>query len=129
VQRQLGDRLRLVFRHFPITAAHPHAQHAAEVSEAAAAQGEFWGMHDMLYEHQDRLDDSSLLEYAASLHLDVSRVERELAEHVYRSHIREQFQAGARTGVNGTPTFFLNGVRYDGDWTDEPAFAAALSGS
>ena len=126
VQRQLGDRLRLVFRHFPISAAHPHAQHAAETAEAAAVQAEFWRMHDALYEHQDRLDDSSLIKYAKALDLDVGRVERELAEGVYRSWVRDDFLGGVRSGVNGTPTFFLNGVRYDGDWTDEAAFATAL---
>lgn len=82
-----------------------------------------------LYEHQDRLDDFSLIEYARALQLDVARVERELAEHVHQSRIRDDFHSGVRSGVNGTPTFFLNGARYEGDWTDEAAFAAALSRS
>jgi protein-disulfide isomerase len=126
IQQDMGNALRFVFRNFPITASHPQAEHAAEVAESAGAQDQFWEMHDALYENQDALDDSSLLGYAQALGLDVGRIERELAEHRYRPRVRDDFRSGARSGVNGTPTFFVNGARYDGDWTDEAAFTSAL---
>ena len=113
---RFGDRLRYVYRHFPIRSSHPHAQLAAEAAEAAGAQGRFWEMHGLLFEHQGALDRSSLLEYAASLGLDVERFERELSEHTYAQRVRHDFQSGMRSGAGGTPAFFLNGVRYDGPW-------------
>src|SRR5713101_5731290 len=83
----LGNQLSVTFRHFPMLEVHPHAQHAAEVAEAAAAQGRFWEMHDKLFANQDALDDSSLLNYAADLALDVDRVGRELASHVHAGRV------------------------------------------
>jgi protein-disulfide isomerase len=114
VQEQLGDRLCFVFRHFPLSNVHPHAESAAETAEAAGAQGRFWEMHDVLFENQDALDDESLLEYAAALDLDAERVIREVLDKTYQSRIREDFKTGVRAGVNGTPTLFINGERYDG---------------
>jgi NhaA family Na+:H+ antiporter len=116
LRERFGDRLRHVFRHFPITTMHPGAQLAAEGAEAAAAQGKFWEMHDLLYEHKGHLRKEHLIEYAARLELDMERFERELTEQVYADRVREDFLSGVRSGVNGTPTFFLNGVRYDGAW-------------
>jgi protein-disulfide isomerase len=116
VQRRLGRRLRFAFRHFPLTEIHPHALAAAEAAEAAAAQGQFWPMHDLLFENQHALDDRSLVRYAESLGLDVPRFVTELAEHVHEPKIREDFMSGVRSGVNGTPTFFINGIRHDGPW-------------
>jgi protein-disulfide isomerase len=116
VQRRLGRRLRFAFRHFPLTMVHPHAQHAAEAAEAAGAQGRFWQMHDMLFENQTALDDESLVLYAAALGLDQRRFVAELATHVHGPRVREDFLSGARSGVNGTPTFFINGVRHDGSF-------------
>lgn len=113
---RFGDRLRYVYRHFPIRSSHPHAQLAAEAAEAAGAQGKFWEMHGLLFDHQGALDRSNLLEYAASLGLDVERFERELSEHTYAQRVRQDFQSGMRSGAGGTPAFFLNGVRYDGPW-------------
>ena len=113
-----------VFRHFPLTQIHPHAEHAAEAAEAAGAQGKFWQMHDTLFEHQHALDDAHLVRYAAELKLDVDRFERELAEHVYANRVREDFLSGVRSGVNGTPTFFINGLRYDGSYDLEMLLAA-----
>jgi protein-disulfide isomerase len=95
---------------------HPHAQSAAEAAEAAAAQEAFWPMHDMLYEHQSALDRNNLVRYAATLNLDVDRFARELATGVYAPRVREHFMSGVRSGVNGTPTFFINGRRHDGPW-------------
>jgi protein-disulfide isomerase len=125
VQRRLGKRLRFVFRHFPLTEVHPHAQHAAEAAEAAAAQGKFWEMHDRLFERQFALEDEQLVEYALELGLDASRVARELAAQTYKPRVRDDFMGGMRSGVNGTPTFFINGVRHDDPW-DEDTLTAAL---
>jgi NhaA family Na+:H+ antiporter len=116
LRERFGDRLRYVFRHLPITTSHPHAQLAAEAAEAAAAQGKFWEMHTLLFERQTALDQGDLVRYAAQVGLDVERFERELNEHVYAARVREDFLSGVRSGANGTPTFFLNGVRYDGAW-------------
>ena len=116
IQEQAGDRLRFVFRRFPLAQMHPHAEKAAEASEAAAAQGEFWEMHDTLYEHQDRLGLNSLVRYAGELDLDTDRFDRELREGVHENQVRKDFMSGVRSGVNGTPTFFINGKRFDGDW-------------
>jgi protein-disulfide isomerase len=113
LQEELGDSLRFVFRNFPLAQMHPHAEHAAETAEAAAAQGEFWKMHDYLYEHQNRLDDRHLVHYAEEVGLDVDRFEREMEAAQYRERVQEDFMSGVRSGVNGTPTFFINGVRHD----------------
>ena len=126
VQKQLGDSLRFVFRNFPITGSHPHAQHAAEASEAAAAQDHYWEMHDTLFENQGALEDRNLLEYAGKIGLDVNDFRMELESGVYASDVEEDVSTGIRSGVNGTPTFFVNGERFDGDWTDPDLFARAL---
>ena len=110
----LGQQLCFVFRHFPLAMIHPHAQQAAEAAEAAGAQGKFWEMHYMLFEHQQALGPEHLLQYAAVLGLDIVRFRSELASHLYAPRVREQFMSGVRSGVNGTPTFFINGVRHDG---------------
>ena len=116
VQRRLGSKLRFVFRNFPLGEGHPHAEHAAEAAEGAGGQGRFWEMHDMLYEHQRALDDSHLIGYAATLGLDAKRFEQELQTGAHTARVREDFMSGVRSGVNGTPTFFINGVRFDGNW-------------
>jgi protein-disulfide isomerase len=126
IQRQMGNRLRLVFRHFPLSESHPHAEHAAEAAEAAATQGKFWGMHDMLYEHQDRLGDRDLVRYAETLGLDGASVAQALAAGTFAPRVRRDFLSGVRSGVNGTPTFFVNGERYDGPWNDEAIFLQTL---
>jgi protein-disulfide isomerase len=124
-QRRLGDRLRFVFRNFPISTSHPHAQAAAEAAEAAGAQGRYWEMHDLLYEHQDTLEDADLLGFAEELGLDSDRFDREMRERRYEGRVREDFLSGVRSGVNGTPTFYINGARYDGRW-DEDHLVRAL---
>jgi protein-disulfide isomerase len=116
VQKELGQKLRFVFRNFPLTRIHQYAEHAAETAEAASAQGKFWEMHDFLYEHQDTLADSKVaLDFAKRLGLDSERFQRELAKHTHLQRIKEDFNSGIRSGVNGTPTFYVNGVRHDGD--------------
>ena len=118
VLRSLEDRfrrdLRYVFRHFPLTEIHPQAMPAAEAAEAAAAQGTFWDMHAMLYENQSNLELDDLVGYASALDLDVDRFLTDLQTHRHVSRIREDFMGGVRSGVNGTPTLFINDVRYDG---------------
>lgn len=119
LQNRLGDQFCYVFRHFPIRTSHPNAQRAAEAAEAAGAQGKFWDMHDKLFENQDNLSDKSLLTYAAEIGLDVERFKREMEDKVYTRKIKEDFRSGVRSGVNGTPTFYINGERYDGPWDVE----------
>jgi len=123
-QQRMGRRLQFVFRNFPLRESHPHAQHAAEAAEAAGAQGKFWEMHDRLFERQFALDDDYLIEYAVDLGLDQERVRTELAQGIYQPRVREDFRSGVTSGVNGTPTFFINGMRYDGAWDLEPLLAA-----
>ena len=114
IQRRLGDDLLFAFRNFPLTNVHPHAEHAAEAAEAASAQGNFWGMHDLLFENQRALEDEDLLAYAGELGLNQTQLVRDVTSSVYAARIREDFKSGVRGGVNGTPTFFINGERYDG---------------
>ena len=129
VQQTMGDNLRFVFRHFPLTQIHPHAENSAEASEAAGAQGQFWEMHDLLFENQPRLDPPHLLMFAEELGLDSKRFVRELEAGIYRERVREDFLTGVRSGVNGTPAFFINGVRYDGSWDLPPLVEALESAS
>jgi protein-disulfide isomerase len=124
LQQAMGDALRLVFRNFPITTAHPHAELAAEAAEAAAAQGQFWPMHDLLYENQQRLGAGDLRGYADRLGLDGERFERDLEDHAYAARVREDFMSGVRSGVNGTPTFFINGARHDDSYDFDTMLAA-----
>ena len=118
--------LRVAYRHFPLTTVHPHAQRAAEAAEAAGAQGQFWEMHDLLYGNQDALDEESLLEYADDLELDLEQFASDLAEHRHAPKIQEHVTSGIRSGVNGTPTFFINGLRHDGSF-DLETLAAAIT--
>jgi protein-disulfide isomerase len=114
IQKRMGNRLCFAFRNFPLTNMHPYAEHAAEAAEAAGAQGRFWEMHDLLFENQDELGDENLARYASALGLDASHLIKEILAGAYTDRVREDFQSGARGGVNGTPTFFLNGVRFEG---------------
>jgi protein-disulfide isomerase len=116
IQASMAAELRFVFRHFPMTTVHPHAQPAAEAAEAAGAQGQFWPMHDLLFEHQEQLDAAYLLAYAKALGLDVARFSGDLVTHMHAPRVREDFMSGVRSGVNGTPTFYINGGRHDGAW-------------
>lgn len=125
VRDQFGDKLCFAFRHFPLTTVHPHAEQAAEAAEAAGAQRMFWEMHDLLYANQDRLDRATLLSHARALRLDVSRWSEDLDSHVYLPKVREDFISGVRSGVNGTPSFYINGARHEGSWR-APALLTAL---
>jgi protein-disulfide isomerase len=116
LQQALGDDLRFAYRHFPLSQIHPHSYQAAEAAEAAGAQDSFWEMHDMLFENQRRLSTEDLLAYAGALGLELKQFAEDLAEHRHAPKIREDFLSGVRSGVNGTPTFFINGVRHDGGY-------------
>jgi len=124
LQERLGDQICFVFRNFPLAQAHPHAEEAAEAAEAAASQGKFWEMHDLLYENQDALEPEDLVKYARALKLELPRFVLEMREHVYKERVREDFRSGVRSGVNGTPTFFINGVRHDGPFDLRSLLAA-----
>src|SRR3989441_4936899 len=125
VQKELGSNLRFVFRNFPLTNVHEFAMQAAETAETASAQGKFWEMHDFLYEHQKTLGDPQVaLDYARRLGLDIQKFQRDLSQHTFLPRIKEDFEGGVRSGVNGTPTFYVNGIRHDGAPTAEELVSA-----
>jgi protein-disulfide isomerase len=119
IQKHFGKRLRFVFRNFPLNESHPHAESAAESAEFAGAHGKFWEMHDLLFENQDRLSGDLYLELAQELQLAPADLQRALEQRKYRSRVRADFTGGVRSGVNGTPTFFINGQRHDGPFEYE----------
>ncbi len=127
LRERLGDRLRFVFRHFPLDSVHPNARHAAEAAEAAGAQGQFWEMHDLLYENQDDLEDGTLRRLADRLELDAQRFEEGLTERRHAPRVREDRLGGERSGVDGTPAFFVNGLRYEGSLDFDGLLAAVES--
>lgn len=110
---RFGDDLRLVFRHYPRSGIHPHAQQAAEAAEAAGAQGRFWEMHDLLFANQSALTINDLYKYAERLSLDTRRFREELKQRIYEDRVREDFRRGVANGVFGTPGLFINGIRHD----------------
>ena len=129
LERTLGDKLQYVFRNFPLQQAHPRAEPAAEAAESVAVRGgdtSFWKMHDLLFEHQGALEDEDLLGYATAAGADDQGVAEDLAGGALATRVHDDFRTGVRSGVNGTPTFFVNGRRYDGDWSDPDAFAEQL---
>jgi len=129
IANELSDSLRLVFRHFPLAQEHPQAQRAAEAAEAAASQGRFWEMAPLLYENQEQLDDHSLGRYAKKTGLDLKRFKKDLSSGVHAARVRADYLGGVRSGVNGTPTFFINGKRYEGTFKSEALVAALLNES
>ncbi len=128
LQRRLGDRMALVYRHLPLADQHPYAEAAAEAAEAAAAQGKFWEMHDAIFENQDRLDHSALPAIAAAMGLDSARVQEEVVDACYRDRISQHADQARSLGVTGTPCFFINGERYEGD-SDRESLAPAIEGA
>ncbi len=116
LQRSFGDQLRFVFRNFPLSQMHFEAEAAAEAAEFAAAHGKFWEMHDLLFENQPRLGGALYLELARKLGLSVPALTQALEEGQFTDHVRADFSSGVRSGVNGTPTFFINGQRHDGSF-------------
>lgn len=120
LQREFGESLRLVFRNMPLANVHPHAEAAAEAAEAVAEQGHFWEMHDLLYENQTNLGDVALARYAAQAGADEAAFTHALEGGAPRAKVQRDLESALRSGANGTPTFFINGVRYDGSWQLEP---------
>ena len=124
IREQMGDRLRLVFRNFPLNTIHEHAGVAAQAAEAAGAQGKFWEMHDELFQHQAELDPMDLRHHALRIGLEIYQFNSDLASERFAARVREDFRGGVRSGVNGTPTFFINEIRYNGPPELEPLLAA-----
>jgi protein-disulfide isomerase len=120
IQKKMGGKLKFVFRNFPLAEAHPDATHAAIAAEAASAQDKFWQMHDILFENQQRLDDAHLVKYAEKTGLDINKFETDFEKPVYAEKVENDFESGLHSGVNGTPSFFINGEKYNGDWEEEP---------
>lgn len=125
LRRSLDGELRFVYRHFPPARFHPTAQRAAEAAEAAAGQGKFWEMHWLLLEHVSRLDDATLALCAATLGLDMPRFLYDLEQGVHAGKVQRDFESGLHSGVSGTPTFYINGVRHD-DYADADTLLAAM---
>ncbi|HTH03356.1 MAG TPA: DsbA family protein, partial [Vicinamibacterales bacterium] len=129
VFEDVGDEVRFVFRNSPIAEVHAHSRPAAEAAEAVAARGgqdAFWTMHDLLFENQDALQEDDLIEYAAAAGVDPVAVAEDLATAARRARVQRDVHSGMRSGVKGTPTFFVNGRRFEGDWTDPAALSEAL---
>ncbi len=114
IAKAMGKQLRFVFRHMPLLEMHPYAQHAAEAAEAAGAQGKFWEMHDAILQQQSELGSDLLHQLAVRLKLDVEQFSNDLETRRYRPRVKRDFMGGMRSGVAGTPTFFINGKRYEG---------------
>jgi protein-disulfide isomerase len=134
LQRRMGGQLRVVFRNFPLTEIHHHALHAAIAAESVGAQlgnESYWRMHDAIYDHQQdsrtALSDDNLARYGASVGAEADRIASDMAGEAFAERIQADFTGGVRSGVNGTPTFFINGTRYDGNWTDVDGFARDLA--
>jgi protein-disulfide isomerase len=126
LQQQFGDDVRFVYRHFPLTQIHPMAEPAAEAAEFAAANNKFWQMHNAIYENQEQLSPEVLIEIGEGLELDSRALVESLEEHRLLPRVREDFMSGVRSGVNGTPTFFLNGQRHNGSSDDLAAAIQSL---
>lgn len=118
IQKQMGDQLKFVFRNFPLAEEHPNATDAAIATEAAARQGKFWEMHDILFAHQSQLDKASLIRYAGKIGLEVKKFELDLDRQDVKNEVASDFESGVRSGVNGTPTFFINGKIYNDNWDE-----------
>lgn len=129
VAGELKDSLRMVFRHFPVSQRHPHAQKAAEALEAAGSQGKFWEMMELVYQDNARLDRDSLCRSAKKAGVNLKQFARELDEEVYRDRVRADYLSGVRAGVIGTPTLFINGEKYTGAYEFDALVAAFLKAS
>ncbi len=118
IQKKLGDKLKFVFRNFPLAEIHPHATNAAVATEAAAAQGRFWEMHDIIYENQRKMEDADLIHHAQKIGLNVQQFEADFDKENTQQKVEADFESGVRSGVNGTPSFFINGQKYEGSWDE-----------
>jgi protein-disulfide isomerase len=126
VRRDIGDRFRFVFRNFPLATIHPRAIRAAEAAEAAGGQNRFWQMHDLLFDHQNDLSDREIVNFADIAGLDLQSFCRNIRTHTFIPRVAEDLQSGVRSGVEGTPAFFINGIRYQGEYDPESLARAIL---
>jgi protein-disulfide isomerase len=127
IRKHFGDKLRFVFRNFPLPM-HPHAEAAAETAEFAAARGKFWQMHSLLYKHQDTFSTKNFLAMADQLDLPTEELEAALKTHTYRTRIQQDIQSGDKSGVTGTPMFYINGKLHEEDY-DYDTLVAAIEAS
>jgi protein-disulfide isomerase len=118
IKQQLGGHIKFIFRNFPLRKIHPHAFAASVATEAAALQGKFWEMHDTVFENQKTLDDEHILFFASQLGLDIERFKNDTQQKQLTDKVEKDFESGLRSGVNKTPTFFINGEKYEGEWWD-----------
>lgn len=125
IQKKLGTKLKFVFRNFPLQEIHPNAINAAIATEAAALQGKFWEMHDIIFENQKEIETDDLINYAKSIDLDTKQFENDFGKLELLDKVANDFEGGVRSGVNGTPSFFVNGQKYEGNW-DEASFLEFL---
>jgi len=125
VQKKFGEQLRFAFRNFPLGQMHPHAEAAAEVAEFAGVHGKFWEMHDQLFENQEHLGEGLFLALAKELRLSTSAMRQALEQKTFQTRVRADFTSGIQSGVNGTPTFFINGLRHNGSF-DFDALVSAI---
>jgi len=125
LQKSLGKKLRFVFRNFPLTRIHPYALYAAQAAEAAALQGKFWRMHDMIFENQEELEPEILPVWAQRIGLEVTHFAKTLRDQRVTTRIEQDYAGGVESGVDGTPSFFINGEQYQGE-TDYDSLRAAL---
>lgn len=126
LQQMHGKNMRLIFRHFPLSNSHPMAIPAAMAAEAAARQGKFWEMHDMIFEHQDQLSPEAFIKFAGKLKLDIKTFEADSEDVSLAEKVDASFESGVRSGVNGTPSFFINGAKYNGGY-DAASLSEALT--
>jgi protein-disulfide isomerase len=123
IQHKLGNQLKFIFRNFPLQEIHEHAVAAAVAAEAAAKQGKFWEFHDLLFENQDRLSGNTIVLIAEKLKLDLTKFRGSLHDETIQQKVDDDFESGVRSGVNGTPTFFINGKKYAGSWDEDSLLA------
>ena len=127
LQQEFSDRMRFVFRHFPLEEIHPHARAASAAAEAAGLQTDFWTLHEYLFEHQKALEDADLKKYASELGLDPERFDRDRRSPEVQQRIDRDLASGDRSGVEGTPTFYVNGTRHDGGYDLDSLRSAILA--
>jgi len=121
LQRMDGE-IKFVFRNFPLSKIHPHAFSAAVATEAAGMQNKFWEMHDLIFENQRALEEENIFHYAKEVGLDLERFKNDMKQSAFADKVESDFDSGLRSGVNRTPTFFVNGKKYDGDWGEDQLF-------
>jgi protein-disulfide isomerase len=122
IQRKLGSELKFVFRNFPLAKIHPNAFSAAVATEAAGRQDKFWEMHDLVFENQKTLDAENIFHFADILRLDIERFSYDIQLKALIQKVEKDFESGLRSGVNRTPTFFINGIKYEGSWSGDQLF-------